>query len=516
MPNASRSENPKSQIILIGSLIAAYIAIMLWNGWLADDAFITMRSIDNFVNGYRLTWNVNERVQVFTHPLWMLFSLLVYAIVRDPFITLYGLSIVISIGAIIILVFKVAKDGRLAIISLVPLSFSKAFIDYSTSGLENPLSHLLVILYLFIWLNKEKKQNSLLWLTLVAALATTNRLDAFLIFLPSLAFEYLSKPMPVRLKSLLGFTPFIAWEIFATFYFGFPFPNTAYAKLNIGLEKSKLFFQGMQYFLNSITWDPITLITILISFIVILSAREWKKIPLLAGIFLYSLYVLWIGGDFMSGRFFSSIFFLAVGLIASSEIKLNTRMAWVAVALAIGIGLLGPNPPMLTHPQDEKMPGWYGISDQRTSWFQVTGLPIILKADKFPTHHNIDKAIQAKESGTTVIQESTAGLFGFYVGPDVYVIDIYALTNPLLARIPVLNVNNPRIGHFPRDLPEGYYETLVTSKNRIKDENLGAYYDKLMVLVRGDLFSPERLVEIVKFNLGQYDYYMDAYVETIK
>jgi len=30
---------------------------------------------------------------------------------------------------------------------------------------------------------------------------------------------------------LIGFLPLIAWEIFALTYYGFPFPNTYYAKV---------------------------------------------------------------------------------------------------------------------------------------------------------------------------------------------------------------------------------------------------------------------------------------------
>jgi arabinofuranosyltransferase len=31
--------------------------------------------------------------------------------------------------------------------------FSKAYIDYSTSGLENPLTHLLIVLFFIVYFN---------------------------------------------------------------------------------------------------------------------------------------------------------------------------------------------------------------------------------------------------------------------------------------------------------------------------------------------------------------------------
>jgi hypothetical protein len=39
---------------------------------MSDDAYITLRTVDNWVNGRGLVWNTAERVQTYTHPLWML------------------------------------------------------------------------------------------------------------------------------------------------------------------------------------------------------------------------------------------------------------------------------------------------------------------------------------------------------------------------------------------------------------------------------------------------------------
>ena len=38
--------------------------------WVTEDTFITFRAVDNFLAGYGPVWNVGERVQVYTHPLW--------------------------------------------------------------------------------------------------------------------------------------------------------------------------------------------------------------------------------------------------------------------------------------------------------------------------------------------------------------------------------------------------------------------------------------------------------------
>ncbi|HAA75677.1 TPA: hypothetical protein DCE37_11200 [Candidatus Latescibacteria bacterium] len=57
---------------LTAGLVVAYVAYTTHVTWLCDDAFITLRTVDNFLQGHGPTWNVVERVQCYTHPLWFL------------------------------------------------------------------------------------------------------------------------------------------------------------------------------------------------------------------------------------------------------------------------------------------------------------------------------------------------------------------------------------------------------------------------------------------------------------
>lgn len=56
--------------------------------WLCDDAYITLRTVSNFVAGFGPRFNVAERVQAFTHPLWFLLETPVFALSRENFYTL--------------------------------------------------------------------------------------------------------------------------------------------------------------------------------------------------------------------------------------------------------------------------------------------------------------------------------------------------------------------------------------------------------------------------------------------
>ncbi|MCJ7735040.1 MAG: hypothetical protein MUP11_10880, partial [Anaerolineales bacterium] len=60
--------------------------------------------------------------------------------------------------------------------------------------------------------------------------------------------------------------------------------------------------------------------------------------------------------------------------------------------------------------------------------------------------------------------------------------------------------------HFKHSIPAGYLETLSSGKNEIHDPDIAAYYGILRFIVRGDLFNPERLSEVLNLTLGKYDY----------
>ena len=49
-----------------------FAVILFRTAWISDDALISFRTVLNVTHGYGLTFNIVERVQTFTHPLWSL------------------------------------------------------------------------------------------------------------------------------------------------------------------------------------------------------------------------------------------------------------------------------------------------------------------------------------------------------------------------------------------------------------------------------------------------------------
>ncbi|MDY6874928.1 MAG: glycosyltransferase family 39 protein [Chloroflexota bacterium] len=508
----------RSEKLLVILFSLCFALVVTRNAWLSDDAYITFRTVDNFINGYGLTWNVVERVQAYTHPLWMLLFSAVYFFTREAFFSSQLLSIFVSLLAVFVLLTRVANSSTAALLGITILTMSKAFVDYSTSGLENPLTHLLLAVFLFVYIRSENSPRTLFSLSLLAALGMLNRMDAVLLFLPPLVYALVTLRQVKWLYAVAaGFIPVILWELFSLFYYGALFPNTAFAKLNLGLiGRQELIPHGLYYLFNSIKVDPLTLIVIGAAIGLPFVTRTWRSLPVVIGFALYLLYVVSIGGDFMSGRFMTAPLLCAVAVLVSSPFCLRKVNCLALCVPALVLGLSAPYSPVLTVPEhraDFDPGSWVssrGISDEGANYYRNTGLLMALRRADLPDHDWALEGRQARLEAPPVVQRGSVGFFGYFAGHQVYVVDLLGLADPLLARLPPTDPNW-RVGHFGRTVPDGYMETLVAGDNRVEDKNLAAYYDRLMFVIRGDLFDFDRLVEVWRLNTGAYDHYLDAY-----
>jgi len=503
--------------IAIGILLVLLAAVVFRNAWLGDDAFITYRTVDNFVNGNGLTWNTIERVQGYTHPLWMLLVSAAYAVTHEIFLTVIFLSMVLTLAAAALFAFRLSMSLFGTVIGLGLILISKPFIDFATSGLENPLTYLLIVIFYILYFKSDNRKIPLFFASLLASLTVLNRMDTILLLLPALFHLFIKRPsFRALLIMILGFTPFILWTLFSMVYYGFPFANTAYAKLNTGIDSLSLIEQGIHYCLNFVSRSPAAAIALIGAVVISLAGRSAKEIAAAIGIVLYGLYIIKIGGDFMTGRFFAAPFLVAVIIFSRHKWTVPSAERISLYAALVIFGLLWPRCPVWSGGDfgsgPEKKDWDHGISDERAVYFQDNSLLKALEADILPQNDWADDGRLLREEGRTVIYECGNGFRGFCAGPQPVIVDCHALTDPLLARMPVIVKKYWRIGHFRRMPPDGYFETLKTGLNKIEDRDLRQYYDKLNILTRGKIFNISRLKEIIKFNFGRYDYLMERYL----
>ncbi len=496
-------------------LVIAALCLHAWfiiqRAWMGDDAYITLRTVDNFVNGYGLVWNVGERVQVYTHPLWMFLISAFYAFTREGYFTTLILSLIISTAAAVCLIFLSAENRFSGLPGLFVLTLSGAYLDYSTSGLENPLFNLLLVLFAWVLFKQQPTPKRLLRLSFIASLGAVTRLDGLLLFLPALIYSFWQVRSWKNLVLLLfGQVPLIAWELFSVIYYGFPFPNTAYAKLNTTLSSIDLLTQGLRYFRYTWLNDPWTLIAILCGFGAVFLIRKRRQAVCIAlGVLFYLAYVSIIGGDFMGGRFFTAPVVMSAILISSLQIRALKPVVWIGFFISgILLGSLASVPPWKSVPPVFKLDLQenFGVVDERLVYYYDNGLFSDTPRYRLPANrYRYDWVLLLPEGGKVFATESV-GIRGYYAGPEYYIVDKNALCDPFLSRLVFIPPVEWRIGHFERGLPPGYLDTVISGKDHFEDAEMGEYYQNLTAITRGNIWSSKRWVSIIKMNLGMYDH----------
>lgn len=524
--NPTSTGKTQQEQLFIGLAVLVFLFVVVRTAWLSDDAYITFRVVENFLHGYGPVYNLGERVQAFTHPLWFFLISGVYGVVnllvgriflaaRLPW-TVIVVSIACSAGAVWLFARQIARDWWAAVAGVALLTFSRAFTDYATSGLEEALTYLILVWFFARFFHfaeaKMLKQPRVIGeLTLIASLGVLNRLDIVLLYAPLLAWLlWKARSWKALGFAALGILPVVIWELFSLFYYGFPFPNTYYAKIHTGIAQGVLYWQGIVYYLASFNFDPLTLLVITFSFGLVISLHKWEFLPMLAGILLYLLYILRIGGDFMSGRFFAAPFLMAVIILSRVDLRRNILVGITAALCAVGLAF-GVNPLASDASYQAAQLPPSGVVDERGSYYAERGLLNYTVARPFPDFPWNERGWQRYNDNFKVEVLDAIGMLGYQGGPYYHVVDKLALPDALLARLPIAGEKTWQIGHFRRKIPEGYLETLQSRQNQIADPNLAAYYDKLCVAIKSDLFTPDRLAEIWRLNTGYYAGWLKAY-----
>jgi arabinofuranosyltransferase len=498
---------PASSRLLLLAAVALLAATVLGNAWVADDAYITFRSIEQLWAGHGPRWNPHERVQAFTHPLWFLVLAAGRGLSRDLYIVALAGSIVAT-ATVAWCAIRLSRDALVGAAALVALASSRAVIDYTTSGLENALAAALMAASVCVVTRRDRLERGMapqvLPLAALAGSLACTRHDLTLLVAPSLvvAAWRSSRDVGWRVVApqlLLGCSPILMWTAFSVVYYGFPFPNTAYAKLQTGLSAAELVRQGGEYVIDFVVRDPVGAVLLVAGIATALTRRHtvWLGLGLLA----YVAYVVRIGGDFMSGRFFMVPIVASVILLATAATRARPTLG-AALGLAT-LSLLQPTAPIRVAftgvaPAE---PWRSGIADEKAFYFPYTSARAWWRRDRirpFPDHVFTANGLALARSADRVTVATNIGFAGYAAPLNLPIIDVLALSDPLLARRPAGRPS--RVGHYWRLPPEGYVESIRTGTNRLTDARLRPYYDDLRLVTAGPLFTRARWRAIVRLN----------------
>ncbi len=453
------------------ALAMASCAMVLRVAWVSEDCFITFRYVANTIAGHGPVFNVGEYVQGYTHPLWFVALLLGNTIVPDLIYLATGLSLILTAATQLLMAHTLLRlggrslHGGLATLLFALLCVSSgAWLSFQTSGLENPATHfLLVALASELILRQFERPFAV---TLLGALLVVNRPDTAVFYLPIAVSLLLSMRDARTIRAvLLGATPLIAWLTFALLYYGNLVPNTAYAKVGTLPTWRDGVAQGLTYLGDWISHEPFPVgAAALLLILGTLRAKTLAVRVFAAGVWLQLAYVIWVGGDFMRGRFLLPIFVASLALGLSSLVswmrERNASTLTTAGLLAVALIAL-PFAPAPAKTSGFALPA-SGIVDERLYYpgyhiakYRETGrirnpYLSLAFADELRAYSEI--------CGRITVHARNPGTLGYLAGPNVQVIDLLGLTDAYIAHLPKdrLIVERPRIGHPDKFIPLSY------------------------------------------------------------
>lgn len=492
-------------VITVTFLVAVYLYIS--NAWVGDDAYISFRYVDNLIHGHGLRYNPIHRVQGFTNPLWVLiltpFHFLTQWWGRDSiFFTALLLQFVIFLGIVKWSFRHFTVQGAVVLVSL--MLASRAFLEYNASGLENSLNFSF-LLAIFSILSKDRVRTK--WVFLLGGLLIFSRLDHSLLVVP-LYLYILVKSLREKqfwrtvAQALLAHLPLILWLLFATLYFGSPFPNTLKAKLGYADGLMDRLPQAWLYFMSSLKHDPVLAAVLIVSpALVFLQRNTWLKM-LGLGALLYICYVFYVGGDFMSGRFFTSPYWVLIllGTVLIQREKVSKLVPIVAFGIAAIIPFSSHLKPGLLQ---KKFKTENGIADEKMWYYERLGFLAVVKSDWKVTDYwrrQSDKFL-AKSDKDLYIKLVAVGTAGYYMGERGHIADLCGLTDAFIAQLPLDTADEHRVGHPIRVAPRGYKSVLYKGKS-FKNPELQALYEDVKLVHQASLFTKGRFKAMWRLHRG--------------
>lgn len=492
-------------------ILIVFSILYVFSAWVADDAYITFRTIENFHNGYGLRWNIEERVQSYTHPLWMLNLLLGKYLIHDLYYLVIILGFTYSVLSLL-LIYKITQKHLIIFITSALLLFSsKAVLDFSSSGLENSLSYFLIAIFFYLIIKLKDHKYFYLYLSINLSAMFLNRMDLIIPFLPLALYlffyqSYKKKQLKKTIShGMIGFIPVIMWSIFAVYYYGSFFANSVIAKTNLGLPDTHLQIQGFKYLYENLMYDPITSVFIYITLGYCLFSKEIINKLIGIGLSLYLFYIIHVGADYMYGRFLATPYIISIFIFAKEahQIKINL----IKLIFIIGLVFTIYNQYQYTFKTIKAFNiSTSSFNDERAFYYRTTGLwPILTKQNGSIDNHFVETPILLKNLNKRVFSLYTMGFNGYIISkiaPEMHIIDKLALTDPFLAAHP-MSYGYWRIGHFNRAINIEYYNSVETGTNQISLPEDRYVLDQVWLLSRAPLNDPSRVQAIINWHTGK-------------
>lgn len=466
-------------LLAIASPVLLLLAGAWSRRWLSDDGFINLRIVEQLWAGNGPVWNAGERVETGTSPLWL--ALLAGVGGAARFADLEWVAVVLGItcalAGLVAAGLAAQRLHRSAGRPLVPLgalvvAAIPAFWDFASSGLETGLS----LLWLGVggWAlvaavvrghDVDPSGRRAVGAAAILGLGPLVRPDLALLAVPLLvALAAGCRTLPRRHLAVVvvaGGTPAIAYQLFRMAYFAALVPNTAFAKEG-GLSS---WSAGWAYAADHVgtwrLWYPAAAVAVAALACARTRGLDGGRHLVIGGAVLgaalHALYVVRVGGDFMHARLLlPATFALALpwAVVPARRVPVAAAFALVPWAVLATLSWEPPGQPG-AGPAD-------GVVDERAYYVALAGRPNPVTATDFAgvpyaiggrsaseaagpgvgrltfqvgTPGDRTGWVEAGDPGAPfAVAVDNVGVFGYLAGPDVVVIDLRGLGDPVTSR----------------------------------------------------------------------------------
>jgi arabinofuranosyltransferase len=453
--------------LLVGAvLLIAFFAHLIYLACVAEDAFITFRFARHLAEGHGLIWNIGEPpVEGYTNFLWVVLCAAAMKLGIDVprFAQALGAIAAVATGALLyLLTRRESGESRTgAFVATLLLAASGPFATWAGSGMETVGFAALVFaafFFLAAWWRTERPR-TLLACHLACFGATLTRPEGLMVFVLIAGLGILLAPsgwqraLRAHIAPLAAFAAlfgiYFAWRLS---YFGYPLPNTFYAKTSGSIDQVSRGVRQVAAFAIQFVLPlaPAAAIGLWRAGFTA-SGSTWMarlrayRAPLAAAMIagVYGSYVAAVGGDYMAMHRFlvpvlPFIYFLVGCVIAfalretgRSQVFRSVAAAAVVLAVAGTITHSTPYGSRFTKTTPWAHGNWEGVQTER--WHAAR---LALLGRYFAGL----RPAEPPSIGTDAI-----GALAYYA--NVTVFDIHGLVDPVIAHRSETAVGAGRPGH---------------------------------------------------------------------
>jgi hypothetical protein len=431
---------------VFGIPLAFGLVEALRRAWVCDDIFISLRYIQNLFQGDGLVFNAGERVEGYTHFLWVMILATLHRFGAD----LVWLAKYLSIGAFALILITLWKRTTRRAgtswgvpIAAVVLSLHMDMQIHASGGLET-MPFTLVLLWGVLCTARRRHRWDLA--AAVYAIATLLRPEGALYTAAAgLFILWRSRSWrPVLRFGALWLILVVPSEVFRLAYFGDPLPNTFYAKSGAGANWS----QGWLYTSLYFRIYAVLLLGVVAMVVVTLRSRFGRRaapdspgtanmdVALLASmhVVLNLLYVTRLGGGFMFARFLIPMTPLLMLILEDASASFRRRSVEWGVLIVMVAGILVAR---VVH--QEMLPGRdrvHGIVNE-ANYYPEDYLDTLRRQGEV-----LGRTLRGTDAGVGLLSGQDAMA---YFGNLPYALEPNGLTDRLLARKPIAERGRP--GH---------------------------------------------------------------------